>query len=262
MSKNIAIVTGASSGMGREFVRELDKEGLDEIWAIGLGKEQLDKIVLESKTKVVPFNLDLTEEESFVAIRNMLDSDKPNVTWLCVCAGFGKFGKWNEICINETTKMIDLNCKAYVQTTQYVLPYMTRGARIVEIASVAGFQPIPYINVYAATKAFVISYCRGLNDELKTDGISVTCVCPYWTKTNFFVPALATKAKREVVSKYEVMYDPVDVIAKAMKDAKARKEMSVYGSRARFNRFMVKVLPHKCVKKIWIKQQHLKDKYN
>jgi len=261
MSKNIAIVTGASSGMGREFVRELDKEGLDEIWAIGLGKEDLDNIVKESKTKVIPFNLDLTEEESFVAIRNMLDSDKPNVTWLCVCAGYGKFGRWDEICINETTKMIDLNCKAYVQTTQYVLPYMTSGARIVEIASVAAFMPIPYINVYAATKAFALSYCRGLNQELKSSGISVTCICPYWTKTKFFDTALKTKAKREVVSKYEVMYDPIEVVAKAMKDAHKRKEISVYGSRARFNRFMLKVTPHKLAMKIWIKQQHLKDKY-
>jgi len=261
MGKNIAIVTGASSGMGREFVTELDKENLDEIWAIGLGKELLEKVVKETKTKVIPFNLDLTEEESYVALRQMLDDEKPNVVWLCVCAGFGKFGRWDEICINQTKKMIDLNCTAYVLTTQYVLPYMTKGARIIHIASVAGFQPIPYINVYAATKAFSVSYARAMNVELKPFGISLTCVCPYWTKTEFFKPALATKAKQEVVSKYQVMYDPKKVIAKAMKDAKKRKEMSVYGSTARFNRVMVKIIPHKSVMKIWMRQQKLKEKY-
>jgi len=222
MNKNIAIVTGASSGMGREFVRELDKENLDEIWAIGLDKELLEKVVSESKTKIIPLNLDLTEEESFVAIRQMLDSEHPNVKYLMACAGFGKFGRWDEICINQTTKMIDLNCKAVVQTIQYTLPYMKEGSKIGVIASVAGFQPIPYINVYAATKAFVISYCRALNIELKNRNISVTCICPYWTKTNFFDVAVATKAK-DVVTKYEVMYDPAKVIAKAMKDIKKSK---------------------------------------
>jgi len=261
MSKNIAIITGASSGMGREFVKQLDNEGFEEVWAIGLGKELLDSLKNECKTKIVPFNLDLTEEESFVAIRQMLDAEQPNVLWLCVCAGFGKFGKWDEICINQTTKMIDLNCKATVQTIQYILPYMKEGARIVAIASVAAFQPIPYINVYAATKAFTLWYLRALNVELKPDGISVTAVCPYWTKTNFFDVALATKAKDKVVSKYEVMYDPVKVIALAIKDARKRKEISIYGSRARFNRNMVKLLSHKTVMKIWMKQQKLNKKY-
>lgn len=259
--KNIGIVTGASSGMGRQFVAELDKENLDEIWAIGLGKEELEKVVSETKTKVIPFNLDLTQEESYVAIRQMLDSEKPNVTWLCVCAGFGKFGRWDEICINQTTKMIDLNCTAYVKTTEYIIPYMKSGARIIHIASVAGFQPIPYINVYAATKAFSVSYARALNQELKPQGISVTCVCPYWTQTKFFDTALATKSKEKVVSTYEVMYDPKDVIGQAMKDARKRKDMSVYGFTAKRNRLLVKLLPHKFVMKIWMKLQKLDKKY-
>ena len=259
--KNIAIITGASSGMGREFVKQLDNEGFDEIWAIALDKEGLETLRQEVKTKVLTFALDLTKEESFVVIRNMLDDEKPNVSWLCSCSGFGKFGRYDEICINQTENMIDLNCKAYVKLTEYVLPYMQNGARIVHIASVAGFQPVPYLTTYGATKAFTISYARGLNQELKPKGISVTCVCPFWTKTNFFKTAKDTKANKEVVSKYAVMYLPEKVIAKAIKDAKKRKEMSVYGFTAKFNQLLTKLLPHKFVMWVWKKQQKFNKKY-
>lgn len=261
MAKNIAVVTGASSGIGKQFVLQLDNEGLDEIWAISNDKEGLNKLQSECKTKIIPFAWDLVQEESFVAYRGLLDQEKPNIVWLCSCAGFGKFGRHDEICINQTQNMIDLNCKGYVKMTEFSIPYMTKGAKIIEIASMAAFQPIPCMMTYGATKAFTVSYSRALRQELKPDGISVTCVCPYWTKTGFFDVAKDTNAKDEVVTKYATMYDPAKVVAKAIKDTKKGKEMSIYGAKARAQARFVKFMPHRFVMWVWNKQQKLDKKY-
>ena len=157
--------------------------------------------------------------------------------------------------------MIDLNCKGTVRMTEYTLPYMNKGARIMNIASVAGWQPIPYINVYAATKAFVISYSRALNRELKPRGISVTTICPFWTKTAFFKRAKDNNAKQEVVSKYVAMYEPDFVVQKAVKATKKRKDLVVVGAKSKMQCLMVKILPHSWIMNIWIRQQKLNKKY-
>lgn len=258
--KNIAIITGASSGMGREFVRQLDGQ-YDEIWGIGLGQEALDKVKEETKTLFKGFNLDLTKEESFEKITSLLKEENPNVQFLANCSGFGKFGRYDEIDIKDSANMVDLNCKALLMMTEYVLPYMHEGGRIVEIASVAGFQPIPYMAVYGASKAFVVSYSRALNQELKSKGIKVTCVCPFWTKTAFFDRAKDTKATNEVVTYYAAMYKPENVVKKAIKDSRKGKELSICGFIARSQVRLVSMLPKRLVMATWIKQQKLKKKY-
>ena len=258
--KNIAIITGASSGMGREFVRQLDGQ-YEEIWGIGLGQEALDRVKEETKTPFVGLDLDLTKQESFDIIVKMLEEEKPNVQFLANCSGFGKFGRYDEIDVKDSANMVDLNCKALLMMTEYVLPYMKEGGRIVEIASVAGFQPIPYMAVYGASKAFVVSYARAINQELKSRKIKVTCVCPFWTKTAFFDRAKATKAKDEVVTYYAAMYKPENVVKKAIKKKKKGKELSICGFIARSQVRLVSMLPKKLVMATWIKQQKLKKKY-
>lgn len=258
--KSIAIITGASSGIGREFVKQLDGQ-FDEIWGIGLGQEALDKVKEETKTSFVGLELDLTKEENFEKIVKMLEEEKPNVKFLANCSGFGKFGRYDEINIKDSANMVDLNCKALVLMTEYVLPFMSEGARIVEIASVAGFQPIPYMAVYGASKAFVVSYARAINQELKSRKIKVTCVCPFWTKTAFFDRAKDTKATNEVVSYYAAMYKAEDVVRKAIKDSKKGKELSICGFIARSQVRLVSIFPKKFVMATWIRQQKLKKKY-
>ena len=253
---NIAVVTGASSGMGREFAKRIDKENLDEIWAIALDSEGLKELSKEVKTSVKLFPLDLTKEESFTEINNALEENKPNIKWLVNASGFGKFGRNTDIDTSALTNMIDLNCKALVKLTQDCLKYMKEGARIVQFGSVAAFQPIPFISVYGATKAFVLSYSRSLNVELKPRKISVSCICPFWTKTQFFKRAV--DPKNAVVKKYICMYDAGKVIDKAYKDSLKRKEISIYGVKARNQVRLVKLLPHKLVMKIWTRQQKLK----
>ena len=115
--------------------------------------------------------------------------------------------------------------------------------------------------VYAASKAFVLSYSRALNQELKNRKIKITTVCPFWTKTAFFDRAKATKAKAEVVTKYVAMYDPKKVVKKAIKDSKRGKELSICGFIARSQVRLVNILPKKLVMKTWISQQKLNRKY-
>lgn len=258
---NIAVVTGASSGMGREFVRQIDSMGFDEIWGIALEENLLDEVKKECKTKFRCFALDLTQSTSIKKYQTALEEEKPNVQWLMNCSGFGKFGRYDEIPLAATLNMIDLNCRALVEMTETTLPFMTEGARIVEIASLAAFQPTPYLNVYAASKAFVLSYARALNVELKSRKISVTCMCPFWTKTAFFKRAEDTNAKNKVVTKYVAMYDPKDVVKKAIKDATKRKELSICGFISRSQVRFVKMLHPKLIMKIWVKQQKLNKTY-
>lgn len=258
--KHIGVITGASSGIGREFVRQLDGK-FDEIWGIALEKDLLDKVKEEIKTPFKSLDLDLTKEESFDTYLTMLKDEEAVVDLLVNASGFGKFGRYDEINVLSSANMVDLNCKALLKMTEFTLPYMQEGGKIVNIASVAGFQPIPYIATYGATKSFVISYSRALNQELRGRKISITTVCPFWTKTAFFDRATKTSAKNQVVSKYAVMYDAKKVVAKAIKDAYKGKEMSIYGFVARSQVRLVSMLPKKLVMKTWIRQQKLNKKY-
>lgn len=255
--KNVIVVTGASSGMGKEFVLQIDKrEKVDEIWVIARRKQRLEELSGLVSAKIVPLEIDLSVAENINIYREKLAEEKPNIKILANCSGFGKFGHYETLSTEEQVNMVDLNCKAVMYVTDYSLPYMSEGAKIMNIASCAAFQPIPYINVYAASKAFLLSYGRALNQELKYRGIHVLSVCPYWTKTEFFNRAV-NKQENHVVIKYDVMYDATKVMAKAIKDLYSKKDVSVYGGLNNAQRFLVKLLPHKLVMKIWMKKQKL-----
>ena len=189
-------------------------------------------------------------------IKNALEEEKPLVKILINCSGFGKFNATEKYPLSENMNMVDLNCKGVMGTCLTCLPFMENGSKIINIASVAAFQPIPYINVYAATKAFVLYFSRALNSEVKSRGITVTAVCPFWTKTAFFDRAVATE--EPVVKKYIAMYDPKDIVKRAYRDAKKSKDVSKYGFKARAQAMLVKILPHSLVMKIWKSQQKLK----
>ena len=156
--------------------------------------------------------------------------------------------------------MVRLNCEALVAVTEYCLPYMSEGAKIAEISSVAAFQPTPYQNVYAATKAFVHSYARALNVELRPRKIQVTAVCPFWTKSKFFDRAGQTE--NNVVIKFAAMYEPKEVVNKAYKDIMRGKDISICGATARAQVRMVRLVPTTMVMNTWVKQQKYDKRYN
>lgn len=254
----IAIVTGAGSGMGKDFARRLDAENLDEIWIVARHDDGLEDLAKSIKTKTRKFTFDLSVMENVDKIASELEKDQVVVEWLVNAAGFGKFNSYDNIKSETSLNMIDLNVKAVVKLTDKCVPFMNKGSRIVNFASVAGFQPVPYGNIYASTKAFLLSYSRALSFELKEKGISVTCVCPYWTKTNFFDRAVSKE--NVVVKKYVVMYKSEKVVGKAYKDSLKRKRLSIYGFVSNIQVFLTKLLPASLVCKIWLKQQKLTKK--
>ena len=251
----IAVVTGASSGMGRELVLQLPAwEQFDELWVIARRAERLEELKELVPFPVRPISLDLTLPESLQHYADLLDAAKPEVSLLANISGFGKFGRYDEIPLSDSLKMIDLNCKAMVAMTELTLPYMKRGAHIMQLDSLSAFQPVPYLNVYASTKAFVLSYSRSLNRELKPRGIRVMSVNPGWVKTEFFDHAYQTSDT--AVTYYNRIYEPGEVMATALKDLyKSKKDVSIHGLPVRNQVRMVKLLPHRLVMNIWMKQQ-------
>ena len=192
---NIAIITGASSGLGREYARLLAAEsGLDELWLIARRQDRLEKLKAELPLPSRLLVCDLTDTAVFTAIQQQLMAVKGiEIRWLINAAGFGRIGTCAEIGVETTGRMIDLNCRAAVAMTQLAIPFMSAGAHILEICSCAAFQPIPYLTAYAASKAFLLSYSRGLGRELAAQGIEITAVCPYWIRdTEFITRAIET----------------------------------------------------------------------
>lgn len=254
--KKIAVVTGASSGMGREFVRQLGEYvQAEEIWAIARRREALESLQKEVGIPVVPLCLDLCREESFREYENRLRLENPDVMLLVNAAGFGKFGAAWDIPVEDECRMIDLNCKALVKMTRLTIPYMPQGSRILELDSLSAFQPVPYITTYGATKAFVLSYSRAMNRELKEKGIRVMAMNPGWVQTEFFRHATATDENQRV-RYFNRLYAPQDVVKTGLRDLyRSKKDYSVHGLPIRWQVRSVKLLPHSLVMDIWLRQQ-------
>ena len=253
---NIAIVTGASSGMGREFALQLSSfVDVEELWVIARRESALEELKREVAVPVRPICLDLCREESFDAFAWLLEQEKPNVKLLVNAAGFGKFGAYHKVSLTDESRMIDLNCKALVLMTRLTLPYMTAGSHILQLDSLSAFQPVPYITTYGATKAFVLSYSRAMNRELKSRGIRMMAMNPGWVKTEFFDHAFQTNGDGEV-RYFDRLYEAKAVVAVGLKDLyHSKKDYSIPGLPVKLQVFLVKLVPHSIVMNIWLKQQ-------
>jgi len=252
MNMKIALVTGASSGIGWEFVLALDREGkYDEIWAVARREERLLALKEECRTPVRPLKLDLSSPGSAGEIAAKLKEADAEVLLLVNGAGFGIFGAFTSIPIEEQADMIDLNAKSLTEVTYAVLPYIPEGGRIVNIASNSSWQPVPYMAVYAASKAYVMSFSRALGMELRERGIGVTAVAPGWIKTEFFDRAV----RDDTITYYDRFYTPRQVAERAMKDIRKGREVSILGFPVRMQVRLVKLLPVKMVMNTWCRQQ-------
>ena len=251
----IAVVTGASSGMGREFVLQLSAYvQVDEIWVIARRTEALEALKESVSTPIRPISLDLCDTNSYETYKALLEKEQPDVKLLVNAAGFGKFGDFQNIPPEEDYRMIDLNCKALVAMTRLTLPYMHEGSHILQLDSLSAFQPVPYIATYGATKSFVLSYTRAISAELQGSGIRIMAMNPGWVKTEFFDHALKTNGSK--VQYYNHLYEAKDVVATGLKDLyKTKKPYSVHGLPIRNQVRLVKLLPHGIVMKIWMAQQ-------
>lgn len=244
----IAIITGASSGFGREFVRQIDSlyKDLDEIWVIARRVERLYELQSRTMTKLRILGGDLLADEIYEELADMLNTEKPNIRMLVNAAGFGKTGTVEEIEEKTQLEMIDTNCRALTRMTVLSLPYLDKGSRVVNIASAAAFCPQPSFAVYAATKSYVLSFSRALRAELEERGIYVTAVCPGPAKTEFFdIAGMSANILKKMA-----MAKPEKVVKQALVDAKNKKEISVYGGTMKAARVLTKIIPHKIVVQI------------
>lgn len=244
--KNIAVLTGATGGLGYAFLKELKKEKIDEIWAVGRNSDRLEKLSAEFGGILIPLCLDLTKAEDIRALDEALQQANPQISFLINNAGIAQMKSSKDLTQDEIGNTIDLNCKAPAIITNVCLPYMKKGSRILNISSAAAFQPTPYINLYAATKAFLRSYTRAMNVELKASGITVTAVCPGWIDTDFLIKVINGKKV-----KFGGLVQPERVAKKALKDAKKGKDMSVCSLYVKLMHTNVKFLPQKLTMKIW-----------
>ena len=245
----IAIITGASGGLGKEFVALLLNEELDEIWCVARNIQKLNSLKEEYGDKVIPLSFDLSKQESITAMRDLIDSKKPQIKYLINNAGIGEIlGSYKQLSLEKTFKIIQINCNVVVSLCSICIPYMQTGDKILNLSSQSSFQPVPYLNLYAATKVFVRSYTRALNVELKGLGISATAVCPGWVDTE-----MLPKTSNGKKIKYPGLVSSKPVAVKALSDAKKNKDMSVYSLYVKFMHLLAKIYPQRLVMKTWIR---------
>lgn len=242
--KNIAIITGASSGLGVELYKEIQKEALDEIWIIARREDRLNKLKEDFgkiETRVVP--MDVTVNESMTTLESMLKAEEYNVKFLFNNAGFGVIGDVIEASYETQGSMVTLNDKSLVEITTIVLKHMNKGACIINTCSIASFVPNARMSVYSATKAFVMSYSRSLRYELRKSKINVTAICPGPMSTEFLAVAGIDKG----VSKTFDTLPRCNVTKTARGGIKAAKKgRGVYTPHPfyKFYRVLAKILPH------------------
>lgn len=277
--KNIIIVTGASSGMGKEFVKQVDARfpNVDEIWLIARRKDLLQKVADNCRHTCRVLAYDLCTDEAIEELHGLLQTETPRIRLLVNSAGYGIMGLFykeekqftretsedigeasqtnftkrydpEQTKMAEQTGMIDLNCRVLTAVTYMCIPYMQPNGRIIQLASSAGFLPQPKFAVYAATKSYVLSFSRALNEELRSKKIHVTAVCPGPVNTEFF--ERAQKGENTLLIKKLAMAKPEKVVRKALLDARDKKEVSVYGPLIRLFYIWTKVVPHRWILRI------------
>lgn len=248
---NIAIVTGASSGLGREFVLQIGaKEPVDEIWVIARRGEKLRELASLTKVPLRPLVLDLSKDDSFAQLAQILQSEKPDIRLLVNNAGFGRQGGWADIPSSDNDGMIDLNCKALVRMTVLCLPYMGKGGRVLEVCSSSAYQPLPFLNVYAASKAFVLRYSRALWWEVASKGIHVTAACPYWIKDTEFI-AKTKEGGGAAIRHFPLASRPRSVVSLALLGSRMNLPVISCGPVSLVQRICAKFIPHIIVDAAW-----------
>lgn len=248
--KRVAVITGASSGMGREFAKLIDREltCIDEIWLIARRRDRLEEVRAEIHKPSLIICSDISEDSFADYYRKMLKQERAGIKLLINCAGYGIIGSVAETGYDVSVGMVKTNCEGLTTVTRLSLPYMTEKSRIINLASSAAFLPQPDFAIYAATKSYVLSFSRALNAELRERNIFVTAVCPGPVATEFF--RIAEDGHRRAWFKDYFMADSYSVVKQALEDSMARKELSIYGTAMKILYVLSKIIPHRIILKI------------
>jgi short-subunit dehydrogenase len=234
--KKIAIITGASSGLGAEFALQIERNFyLDEIWLIARRSGPMNELAEKFlKSHAVILSLDLTSRSDLAALEKRLADENPEIEFLVNNAGYGKIGPFEQLGVHEQIQMIDLNVTALTFLSRVGIRFMKPGSSLIQVASSAAFSPAPYFAVYGATKAFVVSLSDALGFELRDQGIQVIAVCPGPVDTEFFSVAQKNEFMKDKVGDAEpfnhALYaSPRKVVAKALSDLAKGKRHSIFG---------------------------------
>jgi len=245
-----AIITGASSVLGRELARQIEDvfPDIECYWLIARREDRLEELAETLPGKdIVCLPLDLCDPMSFVQLQERLAEDKPEVALLVNNAGCGYLGRIGEADTASQTRMVDLNLRALTAVTNMVVPYMSRAGRILNVSSIASFCPNPRMTVYSASKAYVSAYTVGAAEELRPQGITVTAVCPGPMATEFLEAGnIAGNYKTFEMLPY---CDQVRVAAGALRAARAGRTIYTPKLFYKFYRLLAKVTPVKLMVK-------------
>ncbi len=247
---HIAILTGASAGLGQSFFRSLLARypRLDAIWLVARREERLQQMAQGSPILVEALPLDLTDPAAYDVLAERLAQTGATVDILINNAGLGQLDEVADSDWRTQSRMVDLNCRALTAVTTLTLPHMQPGSLILNVASIASFAPNPRMTVYSSTKAYVLSFTKGLREELRKKGIRVLAVCPGPMRTEFLDVADITG--RSPMFKLLPYSDPDKVADRAL--VQAAKGRAVYTPRVffKFYRILAKLLPHNFIMKL------------
>lgn len=242
----IAIITGASAGLGTEFAKRIaqDFPEIDTLWLIARRVSLLEELAAQIPEKQVRcIGMDLCSTRSFKELSDLLAAERPQVALLVNNAGCGTLGNLGEVSNDSQMRMVDLNVRAMTLMANTVIPYMKSGSRIINVSSIASFCPNPRMTVYSASKAYVSAFTGGLADELRPKGISVTAVCPGPMDTEFLDVAKIRGNSRTF--KTLPYCDPAKVVAGTLKAAKRGRTFYTPKAFYKFYRVVAKILPMK-----------------
>lgn len=246
-----ALVTGASSGIGRDMARYLSSLGYDII-AVARDGIELEKLQKELKTKVEIISLDLSNVENCKELYQTVKNRKIDV--LINNAGFGDFGEFTNTDLDKELGMIDVNIKAVHVLTKLLLKDMVKRNQgyILNVASIAGFMPGPLMSTYYSTKAYVVRFTQSIYQELKKkkSKVSVSVLCPGPVNTNFNQVANVKFNLKSMTSSYVAKYG-IDKMFK-------KKLIILPGVKIKLARFLAKISPEKLVAKISMMMQERK----
>ena len=247
----IAVITGASAGLGTEFVRAAIKmrPDLEEIWVIARRGERLQELKKELGEKIRPLALDITDTAAQEEYTALLKDADAKVVLLINNAGFGKLGSFDELTSEENGGMVRLNCEALTVWSSITLPFMPDGSEIINSCSIASFAPNIRMAVYCSTKAYVMSLSRCMRAELKKRRINVLAVCPGPMDTEFLAVANITKGASHTFDTLPRV-NPRIMAEKSL--IASKKHKGVYTNRLfyKFYRVLAKLLPHSLVMKV------------
>lgn len=241
----IAIVTGATGDIGEEFVKSLLSES-DQVWAVGRSENKLSSLKEKYGDKIVPVRVDLSDRNDIFSFCEKIESEKPEIRYLVNNAGVAKMKPVSDFTLEEISDMLDINDKAATLICRACIPYMVKGSYILNVASASAFQPNPYIALYSASKAYLLSFTRSLNVE--NENITCTAVCPGWVDTK-----MLPKQRDGKDIRYPGMTPASKVVEVALKDCHKGKDVSVCSFYFRYMRFLSKVTPHSIAMKMWVK---------